>query len=288
MPWEARDSSPDITAPAGSRIGNANSRDDEVVPGPLPAARKGLRTMFRETMRAAIDSAGSLARFDEISRTLWQAHAAGHLDDNDAQRFAEHLEALRKGLRPSVATVGAILARKSIFPTRRLQRTPERSASIERQRRLAASGPMPPALAARFTPAQLAVLKIVADEVAAHGQCELCIDAVAARAGVCRRLAQKALRLAQGDGLLVILERPRQGRKSDTNIVRIFSREWRAWIERGRRIGCTPMHPTDKSGSTRGSSQPAEALRRAAGKADLATVEIRQAEPQARRMGCRN
>jgi hypothetical protein len=229
--------------------------------------------MFAGKLADAIGDARSLARCDEISRTLWQAHAAGHIEDDDAQRLAERLEAVRKGLRPSVATVGTVLARKSIFPTRRLQRTPERSASVERQRRLAASGPMPPALAARFTPAQLAVLKIVADEVAARGQCELCVDAIAARAGVCRRLAQKALRLAQGDELLVILERPRRGQKSNTNVVRIFSREWRAWIERGRRIGCTPMHPTDNRSSTKARQRTAEAAQRAAEMANRALVE---------------
>ena len=233
--------------------------------------------MFAGKLAEAIGDARSLARCDEISRTLWQAHAAGQIEDNDAQKLAERLEAVRKGLRTSVATVGAVLARRSNFPTRRLQRTPERSASVERQRRLAASGPMPPALAARFTPAQLAVLKIITDEVAARGQCELCIDAIAARAGVCRRLTQKALRLAQGDGLLIIMERPRQGRKSDTNIVRIFSREWRAWIERGRRaIGCTRMHPTDNQVQNKGSQRAVEAAQRAAEMTNRALAEPRR------------
>ncbi|MCJ2068537.1 hypothetical protein MKK75_06915 [Methylobacterium sp. J-030] len=65
--------------------------------------------------------------------------------------------------------------------------------AIERRRRLACSGPMPPALASRFTTGQLAVLRIVGDEMARNGACGLCIDAIAARAGVCRRLAQGAM-----------------------------------------------------------------------------------------------
>lgn len=114
----------------------------------------------------------------------------------------------------------------TLFPPKRLQRAPERSVAIERRRRLACSGPMPPALASRFTTGQLAVLRVVGDEMARQGACGLCIDAIAARAGVCRRLAQGAIRLAEGDGLLTIQERRHQGRESDPNVVRIISREW--------------------------------------------------------------
>lgn len=114
----------------------------------------------------------------------------------------------------------------TLFPPKRLQRAPERSVAIERRRRLACSGPMPPALASRFTTGQFAVLRVVGDEMARQGACGLCIDAIAARAGVCRRLAQGAIRLAEGDGLLTIQERRHQGRKSDPNVVRIISREW--------------------------------------------------------------
>ena len=110
---------------------------------------------------------------------------------------------------------------------------PTRSASLERRRLLACSGPLPPQLAARFTEGQRAVLRIVGDEVAAKGVCGLCIDAIAARAGVCRRLAQGAIRLAEGDGLLTIEERRHEGRKNSPNLVRIISREWQAWMRRG-------------------------------------------------------
>jgi len=123
---------------------------------------------------------------------------------------------------------------------------------------------LPPQLAARFTEGQRAVLRIVGDEVAAKGVCGLCIDAIAARAGVCRRLAQGALRLAAGDGLLTIEERRHQGRKNSPNLVRIISREWQAWIRRGgaqkqsglvsaverqpepKALGCKAVRPTDK------------------------------------------
>ncbi|WP_267426974.1 hypothetical protein [Methylobacterium sp. GC_Met_2] len=148
--------------------------------------------------------------------------------------------------------------------------------AIERRRRLACSGPMPPALASRFTTGQLAVLRIVGDEMARNGACGLCIDAIAARAGVCRRLAQGAIRLAEGDGLLTIQERRHLGRKSDPNVVRIISREWLQWLRRGGRsaapallgsIGCKRTHPTD-TGDPQGQivdAGPKKGCRQAAG-----------------------
>ncbi|MGS0639497.1 hypothetical protein, partial [Citrobacter sp. VF227] len=161
----------------------------------------------------------------------------------------------RAALRETVTPVGIPLGRVTLFPPKRPQRAPERSEAIARRRRLACSGPMPPALASRFTTGQLAVLRIVGDEVARNGACGLCLDAIAARAGVCRRLAQAATRLAEGDGLLTIQERRRQGRKNDPNVIRVISREWLAWLRRGGRsaapalsagIGCKTMRPTDR------------------------------------------
>ena len=125
------------------------------------------------------------------------------------------------------------LGRTSIFPPRRLQRSPDRAKSIERRRTLATSGPMPSTLACRFTTGELAVLRIVADAVRDNGQCVLPVDAIAARAGVCRRLAQNAIREAARQGLLTIQERRREGRRNDHNVLRIVSTEWLTWIRRG-------------------------------------------------------
>ncbi|KQT81087.1 hypothetical protein ASG59_19385 [Methylobacterium sp. Leaf466] len=169
--------------------------------------------------------------------------------------------------------------RASLFPSRRHVASPDKAASRDRRRLLACSGPMPPALASRFTVGQLAVLRIVANEVTAKGVCGLCVDAIAARAGVCRRLAQAAIRLAEGDGLLTIEERRYEGRKNSPNLVRVISREWQAWMRRGQRklgdargatgqapvaggVGCKTIHPTDmrvlSSGKTERESTGAE------------------------------
>jgi hypothetical protein len=247
--------------------------------------------MFHAAMQAAIEDARTLAQMDEVSRQLWQGHGSGALGDQEAQSLAERLHGRRCAIRESIRPVGIPAGRTSLFPPRRSPMSADKAASRSRRRLLACSGPMPPALAARFTTGQLAVLRIVADEITTKGVCGLCIDAIAARAGVCRRLAQNAIRLAEGDGLLTIEERRHEGRKNSPNLVRVISREWQAWMRRGGSqkrngfalesprtgepagsgeggvtprqigIGCKAMRPTDK-GITSGTNSPAEPFKK--------------------------
>src|SRR4051812_10176103 len=60
---------------------------------------------------------------------------------------------------------------------------PARPVAIAWRRHLAASGPMPPGLAERFTTSELAVLRIVGDEVREKGCCGRTLAELAARAG---------------------------------------------------------------------------------------------------------
>ena len=209
---------------------------------------------FCDQMAAAIDGARTLTRLDHLSRSIWQSLAAGAVADDDAQALAERLHARRGVLRGEIKPVGIPPGRPSIFPPRRLQRPPQRPVAIARRRHLAASGPMPPALACKFTVSELAVLRIIGDEVRQHGQCDRCVDELAARAGVCRRMVQNAIREAARLGLLTVEERRREGRRNLPNIVRIVSKEWTSWLARGGRssrptaeapIGCKKMRPTD-------------------------------------------
>src|SRR3954471_9954580 len=211
---------------------------------------------FCDQMAAAIDGARTLTRLDHLSRSIWQGLAAGAVGDDDAQALAERLHARRSLIRGEIKPVGIPVGRPSIFPPRRLQKAPKRPVAIARRRRLAASGPMPPALACKFTVSELAVLRIIGDEVRQHGQCARCVDELAARAGVCRRMVQNALREAARLGLLTIEERRREGRRNLPNVIRIVSKEWTNWLARGGRsshpsaeplIGCKKMRPTDNS-----------------------------------------
>src|SRR3954468_7778595 len=107
---------------------------------------------FCDQMTAAIDGARTPTRLDHLSRSIWQSLAAGAVGDDDAQALAERLHARRALIRGDIKPVGILLpGRPSIFPPRRLQRAPQRPVAIARRRHLAASGPMPPALACKFT-----------------------------------------------------------------------------------------------------------------------------------------
>src|SRR5215207_10138245 len=137
---------------------------------------------------------------------------------------------------------------------------------IVRRRHLAASGPMPPSLACRFTVGELAVLRIVGDEVRQHGQCDRCVDEIAARAGVCRSLVKNAIRTAARLGLVTVEERRREGRRNLSNVIRIVSREWLAWLARGPKpIGVKKIIPTAKTDKT-GASRASEPVFAAGGK----------------------
>lgn len=201
-----------------------------------------------ETLRAAVTAARSDVRLVELSRTIWQGHAAGALDDQNAQSLSELVQAHRVALRGPQAAPGRIPGRPSIFPPKRLQRSPDRAKSVERRRTLAASGPLPPALAARFTNGELAVLKVIADEVRTYGACELCVGAIAARAGVSATTTRNARRTAEQHGYLSVEERRRHGRRNDTNRITVTDLSWQAWIKKGHKAegGFKMLNPTDK------------------------------------------
>jgi len=206
--------------------------------------------MLVEEMRAAL-AAAPRERLCDLSKALWQAFSAGAVSEADAEQLSELIEA-RRAVPPLAARQGAITCEEHRFPARKPQRPPVRSVAIERRRRLAASGPMPPALAARFTTGELAVLRIVADEFRDRGTCSLCLDAIAARAGVSRSLAKGAIREARRLGMLEVIERRRTGAKSLPNVVRVIDREWLAWISRGKRIGGKNSTTTETRGFREG------------------------------------
>src|SRR5690349_20272165 len=83
----------------------------------------------------------------------------------------------------------------------------DRPASMERRRRWAASGGLPPALAARFTLAETAVLAVIAAETRKHGDCRLTNGEIADVAGVSITTVKNAMRQAGGLGLISVEER---------------------------------------------------------------------------------
>src|SRR5215207_8537882 len=151
--------------------------DGGALPTCVPPLRRasppeGERMSFCDQMAAAIDGARTLTRLDHLSRSIWQGLTAGAVVDDDAQALAERLHARRSIIRGEIKPVGIPVGRPSIFPPRRPQKAPKRPVAIARRRHLAASGPMPPTLACKFTVSELAVLRIVGDEVRQHGRCD--------------------------------------------------------------------------------------------------------------------
>lgn len=199
----------------------------------------------------ALAGARTLAFVDDIARDLWRAYGSGKIGDAEAEAVTARIEEARRRIRPKdtvKARAPAVpLAAVSMFPPRkRCCVSPDRAKSRERRRRLAYSGPLPPALAAGFTPGQLATLRIVADEVKTRGSCALTLAEIAARAGVGVTTARNAIRLAAGDGLVLVVERRRHRAASLPNVVTIISREWQAWIARGRGTGSKMPNPKDR------------------------------------------
>ena len=207
--------------------------------------------MFKMEFAAALDGARDLTLVEEIARVFWRAYGAGEISDSDAASVSAQIEEARRRIKPKEARApGVRLGAVSMFRARRRRCvSPDRAASLARRRRLAYSGPMPPALAAGFTVGKLAALRIVADEVRKRGWCELSLGEIAARAGVGVTTARDGINLAAGDGLLRVTERRRHGAPSLPNVIRIMSREWKAWIAhtpRGRGGGSKIANPKDK------------------------------------------
>src|SRR3954462_11665917 len=179
--------------------------------------------MFVEQLRRAVE-ASPRCELPKVSALLWKAYAAGQVSEAQASELSEMIEARRALPAPQRPL------------TRRVGSRPRSGASMERRRRWAASGLLPPTLAARFTLAETAVLAVVAMEVVSHGRCTLVLEHIAALAGVCRKTVKNALREAQRHGLLGIEERRLSAWRNAPNVVTITSREWGAWLKmrRGR------------------------------------------------------
>src|SRR4051794_40122484 len=125
--------------------------------------------MFHDQLRRAVEASPRVA-LTKVSALLWRAYGAGHITEADASALSEAIET-RRALPPPQKPA-----------QRRLGSRPRTPAGLERRRRWAASGALPPQVAARFTLAEQAVLSVVAAEHVKRGRCTLTIDHVAALA----------------------------------------------------------------------------------------------------------
>ncbi|GAB6971929.1 hypothetical protein JCM16408A_26770 [Methylobacterium phyllosphaerae] len=260
--------------------------------------------MVYEQMRRAIEAAAP-DRLGEVVTAVWKAYGAGGLTDAEAEQLegllnarrgaaraaptkAQHLAAVAAQLVPAVALPprgeGAPPARAH-HRTGSRPRTPD---SLARRRRMAAGGYLPPALAAGFTQGELAVLAVVALEVGKRGTCTLALGHMAALAGVSETTAKRALRQARTLGLVTVEERRLSRSRNDTNVLRVASREWAAWLRlrlpRGNHAGlCPPGGQVAPPTNIRVSSPTSEARWKPG--QGLAAHPNRASRPIARRAG---
>jgi hypothetical protein len=197
------------------------------------------------------------AALPAVASALWKAFGEGHLSEAEAEALSGLIEARSVspqsgGNSPPVsnAEIPGIASGLTGAPRSRAGSRPRTDASMARRRRWAASGRLPPGLAARFTLAEQAVLAVVAVEVAKRGDCRLALDHVAALAGVSRATVRNAVRQAKTLGLVTVEERRLARFRNDTNVVCIVSREWTAWLRLARKEG------QSKFGSTAPAAMP--------------------------------
>src|SRR4051794_29953364 len=204
--------------------------------------------MFAEQIRRAV-MAAPRSNLEEISAALWRGLGRNLISDEQAQDLAE-LIASRRALP---------VAPK---PSRRLCGSRPRSgASLERRRRWAASGWLPPQVASRFTLGECAALSVVAQEHVLRGRCSLPLEHIAALSGTSRSTAKRALAAAKGLGLIQVQERRRTATRSDTNLVQIIASEWVSWLRmRGQRahpgVGSKPEPPRVQKIKGKGPTKP--------------------------------
>jgi hypothetical protein len=133
-------------------------------------------------------------------------------------------------LAPAVSPVSERQGTAPALAHHRTGSRPRTPTSMGRRRHWAASGFLPPKLAAGFTLGEQAVLAVVGKHIAARGACTLAVGAIAALAGVSDTTVRRALRQAALVGLVTIEQRRITGFRNDTNVLRIASTEWASWL----------------------------------------------------------
>lgn len=235
--------------------------------------------LYADEIRRQAEAAPRAA-LPAVASALWRAFGEGQITEAEAEALAAVIEA-RRVIIPAGNVLSAATPGPHTPPDRQNRpRTgagsrPRTCASLERRRRWAASGRLPPALAARFTLAEQAALALVAAETARRGDCRLAIEHLAAVAGVSRSTVKSAIREARKLGLLTVEERRVTGFRNDTNVVRIVSPEWTAWLRLARKGALGSEHtPARRGGGVKsstctptqvlkqGRSKPAEASQR--------------------------
>lgn len=204
--------------------------------------------MFAEQLSQAIGAARTMVTLDDVSRLTWRGLAEGLIEDRDAERLSVAIEAGRAALRGQ----GRMKPPSPSLSRPRPCRSPDKAMSLSRRRQLAMSGAVPGTIAVGFTMGEIAALSVIARECQRRSRCTWFMDKIAAVAGVSRTTARNALRQAQALGLVTVEERRHKAARSDSNVIRIVSPEWLAWLRLGG--GCKKSKATSNEYKSNGES----------------------------------
>lgn len=170
---------------------------------------------------------------------------AGPCHDDELAKGYETGAARTRRASPGRTSILARMSSRFISSApRKRPASPDAEASRRRKRVVGGPSELPEHVREHYTQGEQAALAVVVREVMKKGCCDLCLDQIAALAGVGRTTVQNALRKAR-DGEaphVTVEERPRPGRKNLTNVIRIISKEWVDWLK--RRIGFKALKPT--------------------------------------------
>ncbi|WP_306421749.1 helix-turn-helix domain-containing protein, partial [Methylobacterium trifolii] len=204
---------------------------------------------YAEEIRRQAEAAPRAA-LPAVTALLWRAYSDGNVSEAEAEALSALIDARQLSKngprRAQSANEATFTANSTTYqdraggPRKPVGSRPRTDASMERRRRWAASGRLPPAIAARFTLAEQGVLALVAAETTRRGDCRLAVGHLAAIVGVAETTVRNAIREACKHGLVTVEERRITGFRNDTNVVRIVSPEWVAWMRLARRVTGSP------------------------------------------------
>jgi len=174
-------------------------------------------------------------------------------------------------------------------PRKPYQRSPNPVKALTRRRVLAwRANAMPDHMRMQLTESQRALANLIREHHERHGYFDLCHDAAAALIGSCAKTVQRAQHALEDLEWISVDRRPQPGRQKHLpNVIKIISREWLTWIERGSRTpapiesghSCPATQSDKQEGNSFANSVPVAAAKRDNGDAcGVASLHVKEKE----------
>jgi hypothetical protein len=192
--------------------------------------------MFTDHILTVIDSTRKLEDLWALGNELARHWATGEISEDDylaLRELKEEREAeLKAGRGPKPPSAPGSASRRR----RHIPHSPDRIASKQRRRDIGQQRWLPPNIANKLTPCELAVASIIVCEIVRDGICSLPNGAIAGMAGTCETMVKNTKRFIRLMGWIKVQERPRRGtNNSKTTLIWALSEELKLWIATRRR-----------------------------------------------------